>query len=123
MKNRAKRFGSAFASFVLAVLLICSVSFAPVHAASMVYGDAMETTVPAAPCPMMMQGHGDHSSEEVEAVSGSMGDMSCCMVQAVDGARRDTAPVRFAVSVAVETLSDARSSLSDPGVDPQPPRD
>ena len=121
MKNRVKRFGSAFASFVLAVLLICSVSFAPVHAASMVYGDAMETAAPAAPCPMM-QGNGDHGSEDDGAVSGSMGDMSCCMVQAVDGARRDSAPIRFAVSVTVETLSDARSSLSDPGVDPQPPR-
>ena len=120
MKNRVKKFGSSIVSFVLAFLLICSVSFAPVHAASMVYGNAMETT--AAPCPMMMQGHGDHGSEEVEAVSSSMSDLSCCMVQAVDGARRDSAPIRFAISVAVETLSDVRSSLSDPGVDPQPPR-
>ncbi len=88
----------------------------------MSYGDATDTTAMTMPCPMMMQGHGNHGAEAPEAVSGSMGDMSCCMVQAVDGARRDAAPIRFAVSITVESLSDARSSLSDPGVDPQPPR-
>jgi len=119
--NRAKKFGSAFARFFLAFLLICSVSFAPVHAASMGYGGTADEATVTMPCPMMMQGHGDHSPND-EAVSGPMGDMSCCMVQAVDGARRDIAPIRFTVSIMVETLSDARSSLSDPGVDPQPPR-
>lgn len=122
MRKRVTKLVSTFVSFVLALLLICSVSFAPVHAASMVYGDAMDMTEPAAPCPMMMQIHGDHGSEDDGAVSSPMGDMSCCMVQAVVGARRDIAPIRFAVLVALETLSDARSSLSDPGVDPQPPR-
>ena len=121
MKNRMKRIGSVVANFVLAFLLICSVSVIPINAASMTYGDTSGAATTATPCPMMMtmQGHGEDGSKDV---FGSMDDIPCCPVQAVDVAKREAAPTCIAVPVTVETMSDARSSLSDPGVDPQPPR-
>lgn len=122
MRNRVEKIISALANFVLAFLVICAVSAAPIHAATMPFeGMGGEASV-STPCPMTMQGHGHHGSGDAESASNMMGDMSCCLVQALDGARRDAAPVRLTVPVVVEALSDLRSALSDPDVDLQPPR-
>lgn len=122
MKSRLEKIGSVFANFVLVFFLICAVSASPIHAGSMAYGETGDEVGVNIPCPMMMQGHDDHGADNANMASDTIGDMSCCLVQAVDGVWRDAAPVRLTIPVSVEILSDLRSALGDPDVDLKPPR-